>query len=101
YNDDGQVTSADYNAWKSTFGMNVTAGAGADGNNDGKINAADYTIWRDHLSGAGAAATAVPEPTGLLLIVLGGLALLLAEAGRVRQYRLRTVPVPRPRSPRR
>ncbi|MGD9633839.1 MAG: dockerin type I domain-containing protein, partial [Pirellulales bacterium] len=42
YNDDGQVTSADYNAWKSTFGMNVTAGAGADGNNDGKINAADY-----------------------------------------------------------
>lgn len=75
YNGDGQVTAADYTAWKNTFGMSVTPGTGADGNDNGLIDAADYTVWRDNFTGPGAAALAVPEPAGLLAATCG-LALL-------------------------
>jgi hypothetical protein len=74
YNGDGFVTSADYDNWRSDFGISVAApGDGADGNANGVIDASDYVIWRAHLadltaSGSGVSST-VPEPDPRLLIV--------------------------------
>jgi hypothetical protein len=81
YNGDGSVTSADYTTWKNAFGTNVAPGTGADGNGNGVVDAADYTFWRDRLTGSGASAVAVPEPTAILLTACG-LALLPSRRRR-------------------
>jgi hypothetical protein len=65
---DGQVTAADYDAWKSAFGSTDPA---ADGNRDGVVDAADYTIWRDQFAGRSGASSgfmlfSVPEPSTLV-----------------------------------
>jgi hypothetical protein len=78
----------DYAYWKASFGKTnsheVDGSVFADGNLDGIVNAADYTIWRNNLglsvSGSGSgeaglaslglAATAVPEPAGIILGLL-------------------------------
>ena len=51
----------------------------ADGNNNGIIDAADYAIWRDHLTAGSTGASAVPEPATLelVLVFVGGQALLM------------------------
>jgi hypothetical protein len=74
YNEDGFVTAADYDSWRSVFGTSVsTPGDGADGNANGVIDASDYVIWRAHsvdltASGSGVSLT-IPEPDPRLLIV--------------------------------
>lgn len=81
YDADGQVNSADYNAWRNAFGTTGT-GLLADGNKNGVVDAADYVIWRDNqgasvLSGAGAA---VPEPQAASLLGLVAVAFSLLNA---------------------
>ncbi len=60
----------------------MPAGSGADGNGDGMVNGLDYAIWRANFGmgtgpGAGAALSAgltsisVPEPCGVLLLLIG------------------------------
>ena len=77
YSGNGTVGPEDYNLWKANFGStNMLA---ADGNGDGIIDAADYSVWRDHLgqsAGAGSLTSGtVPEPSTLLLLVAGTLAM--------------------------
>jgi hypothetical protein len=75
YNHDGTVDAADYNLWQADFGS--TTNFAADGNANGAVDAADYTIWRDHLgeiAGGPGAAAAVPEPSAIVLCLIGGLA---------------------------
>jgi hypothetical protein len=85
YDVDGDVDSNDYSRWRATFGTQVlTPGHHADGNSNGIVDAADYVVWRNNLgtslfSGTGtgaavglsAAISAVPEPSCLLLGLLG------------------------------
>jgi hypothetical protein len=81
YDSDGDVDNTDYALWRSTVGSANTA---TDGNKNGIVDSADYVMWRNNFTGpigtgttfaSGlASATAVPEPSALLL----GLALLLA-----------------------
>jgi hypothetical protein len=72
YNGDGVVDASDYNAWRSSFGTQVTRFSGADGDGDGVIGANDYIVWRANLgrtiSSAGQASLAVPEPAFLTLL---------------------------------
>lgn len=74
YNEDGFVTSADYDTWRSDFGTPVsTPGDDADGNANGIVDASDYVIWRAHFvdvtaPGSGANLM-IPEPDPRLLIV--------------------------------
>ena len=76
YDLNGQVDAADHNAWATAYGMSpVIPGAGADGNSDGLINAADYTVWRDVLE-ASPQGLAVPEPSGLSLVLIANGVLL-------------------------
>lgn len=77
YDADGDVDLADYLAWRNAYGTStILYGSGADGNYDGLINAADYTVWRNNLGagGSGSLAATVPEPTTLLMLLVGMLA---------------------------
>jgi T5SS/PEP-CTERM-associated repeat protein len=68
YNADGIVDTADYVVWRKGLGTLFTPG--------------DYDVWRVHFgqtasSGAGASANvAIPEPTTLILVLMGILGLL-------------------------
>src|SRR5205085_9189396 len=70
FNHDGSVDAADYVVWRKNGG-----------------SSADYDNWRAHFGqtytpGGGATSAAVPEPTGCILLCLGG---LMALRKRVRQ----------------
>lgn len=73
YDQDGTVTSEDYNAWRSQFASELlVAGGGADGNGDGRVNLADFVVWRNQLGAttSNVSANAVPEPaTGAIAVV--------------------------------
>lgn len=67
YNGDGLVDGADYTVWRDTFGSQILLDA--DGDDSGEIDPADYTIWSNaYGSSPSAAASVVPEPSGVLLI---------------------------------
>lgn len=83
YNFDGQVTSADYNVWRSQFGSslriadnsNQSLGTSmeADGNGDGVVDAIDYAVWREAFAAAGGGSLAsfpIPEPCSAFLALL-------------------------------
>jgi hypothetical protein len=76
YNADGDVNTADYTLWRSTFGSSNRLTA--DGNGNGVIDAGDYVIWRKNfdLAGGTAAAIAVPEPNTAGFVILLTLAML-------------------------
>lgn len=79
YNSSGQVEPNDYIKWKNDYGKWVAKGGGADGNGDGIVNAADYTVWRNAFSEiSGLGATTVPEPSAVLLLGIGAVAVLFA-----------------------
>jgi autotransporter-associated beta strand protein len=75
YNSDGIVDAADFTVWRNAMPSGNLA---ADGNADGAITAADYQIWKAAygltLNGGGAAVlgSAVPEPSAVVLLLLGG-----------------------------
>jgi len=80
YDQDGDVDNADYALWRANFGSTNPA---ADGNVNGRVDAADFVVWRDNYTGPLAAATSigssstldfsgtVPEPSAMLLVLLG------------------------------
>jgi hypothetical protein len=63
YNDDNTVDAADYVDWRKTYGSQVAAFAGADGDGNGTIDDPDYIVWQANFgtTGSGAAA-AIPSP---------------------------------------
>jgi len=66
YDANGVVDAADYEVWKSQFGLNGSRAA--DGNLDGRVDAADFVIWRDKLlNDANGQAAAIPEPGEIAL----------------------------------
>jgi hypothetical protein len=89
YDVDGDIDTADYALWRSTFGQSVQyPGNGADGNNNGVVDAADYVVWRKRFgaspsSGAGSASV-VPEPSSVFLVLMSIQAVALATARRPR-----------------
>jgi hypothetical protein len=93
YTGDGSVDAADYVVWRKNEGLmgGATPGQG-DGTGDGNVTVDDYNLWRASFgngSGAGALSSAsleaVPEPSSLLLTVLGAVALI--GAFFVRRFR--------------
>ena len=79
YNHNGTVDAADYVVWRKTLDQ-TGFGLAADGNGNDLIDQGDFVVWRDHFgqtagNGVGANAnTAVPEPSTLLLTLLGSAA---------------------------
>ncbi len=77
YNDDGIVNAADFTVYRDTW--NSTTELEADGSGNGVVDLADYTVWVNaygDTSSSSSAASAVPEPTSLLLSTLAVAGLL-------------------------
>jgi sugar lactone lactonase YvrE len=75
YNGDNAVNSADYTKWRTDNGKFVAQGNGADGNSNGVVDTADYVLWRKAAaSGSGTIVGSIPEPTTLLLLLVGSFA---------------------------
>lgn len=76
YNGDGVVNLFDHVMWSEGYtqrSLDPQLAAEVDGNGDGEANAADYTVWRDSATIGGVealAAHAVPEPSGILGLLL-------------------------------
>jgi hypothetical protein len=79
YNQNGIVDAADYTVWRNTLGSTTDLSANGDdeGVSMGRIDAADYLVWKNNFGltvQAGLAAVSaiqVPEPTSVLLLLLG------------------------------
>jgi hypothetical protein len=95
YNRDGYCNAADYTIWRNSMaGLNTTLDA--DGNQSLFIDPGDYTHWKigygTSSPGSGALASAahattVPEPGGMLLLIVGA---IFASPALARQRRLQT-----------
>jgi hypothetical protein len=88
YNHNGIVDAADYTVWRDTVGQSG-ANLDADANHDGTVDQTDYDIWQsnfgNHNPGSGAGSgTAVPEPSTIVLAVVGML-VVGALGGRSRR----------------
>lgn len=82
YNFDGTVDAADYTSWRDAVGSTNLL---ADGDGSGAIDQGDYAVWRNNFgTSAGAAAAfeyggdwesapaeSTPEPSSLILLLLG------------------------------
>jgi formylglycine-generating enzyme required for sulfatase activity len=75
YNVNGVVDAADYVLWRKNLGQSVTL---PNDSTPGSVTNADYDVWRAHFGQTPATATpgnglqlgAVPEPAGLLFVVI-------------------------------
>ncbi len=71
----GAVDAADFTIWRDNLGATTGPGlvadhSGPNGHPDGVVNSFDYEAWRTNFGqSAPAAATAVPEPSGWLLVI--------------------------------
>lgn len=92
YNGDGTVDAADYTVWRDALEAGAETLTNRDPDNSGPVSEADYLSWRMHfgdtsLPGSGALAkpsgAAVPEPTTLLLLLLGALAIFSRQRAAV------------------
>jgi autotransporter-associated beta strand protein len=78
FNADGQVNGADLAIWKTNLGLTGAMQSQGDANEDGMVDSADFLLWQNQmgqLPSAATAASAVPEPTSLGLLILGAMAL--------------------------
>ncbi|HEX6960970.1 MAG TPA: hypothetical protein VF175_03830 [Lacipirellula sp.] len=77
FDDDGDVDGRDFLTWQRALGSTVANGTGADGSGNGVVDAADLTLWEAQFGNgaATAVAAAIPEPAGLALAAVAGLAL--------------------------
>ncbi len=67
FNGDRVVTVADLTRWRTSYGL-TQADADGDGDSDGT----DFLVWQMQLDGvAGAESSTVPEPSALVMIILG------------------------------
>jgi hypothetical protein len=73
FNDDGIVNLADYTVWRDNLGTADEAAINSAGDGLPGVGVGDYAIWKSNFSqglNSTALAQAVPEPTGLALLML-------------------------------
>jgi hypothetical protein len=97
YNDDGTVDAGDYVLWRKYNNTSTTLPNDSTPGTD----ASDFTVWRSHFgqmagSGVGASA-AVPEPTTLVLLLMGALGLFF-DRHRISYVRVSATRAENPRT---
>jgi hypothetical protein len=84
FNSDGDIDGDDFLTWQRGLGLSVGAQrVDGDANGDHAVDGADLGYWRAAYGAAMAAATAVPEPTGTMLLAW----LAMGAAGAKRRRR--------------
>jgi hypothetical protein len=84
-NGDGVADNIDFDIIRSNFLESVTAKTDGDLNLDGVVNFTDFRLWKNGAAAGGAAsASAVPEPSMLMLAACSGL-LTLSAVMRLRR----------------
>jgi hypothetical protein len=91
YNENGIVDAADYTVWRDHLGQTFDLpNENPDDAMPGLVDVADYEFWVSQFgisqaAGSGNVASAsVPEPSGLFVLVLGGLTVLLTTCRAIR-----------------
>jgi len=77
FNDDDKVDAADYTVWRDNLGAPTETALYGNGDGMNGVDAGDFTLWKSSfgdMAGAGGA-SAVPESTTALLLLLGSLGL--------------------------
>ena len=87
---DQLVDGGDYTIWADSYLATGRSWATGDFTGDGLVDGGDYTVWADHYSPASTFASAVPEPSTLVLAGVGTLALLTYRR-RAALSRIRTI----------
>lgn len=75
YNGDGTVNLADYTVWRDNLGASDESALNNNGEGIGGITTSDYQFWKDRFgntsgSASLATASAVPEPSAVLLAII-------------------------------
>ena len=73
FNNNGVVDTADYSTWQNNLGADSSV-LGGNGSGAATVVRADYELWRAHFGetmASGSVTGPVPEPTTLLLALLG------------------------------
>jgi fibronectin-binding autotransporter adhesin len=74
YNGDGTVNLADYTVWRDNLGQ-TGVDLPSDGDGNEIVDAGDYQVWKDNfgfsLGNASVATQSVPEPSSLLVAIMG------------------------------
>lgn len=73
-NFDTLVDGGDYTVWADNYLQTGQQWSDADFTGDGVVDGGDYTIWADHYDPQPALATPVPEPSSLVLAMVGAMA---------------------------
>lgn len=82
YNGNGTVDAADYTVWRDSLGGSAAGLQNRDPANTGLVSTADYNSWKSNFGNGGAsvaAASAVPEPCSLLLLLMASIGVLSAN----------------------
>jgi hypothetical protein len=82
YNGNGIVDAADYTLWRDHLGQSFALQNRDPANGSGPISAADYTSWKANFgahsgSGAGSSLSSVPEPSSIVLLIIGAIAFVV------------------------
>ena len=99
FNGDGNVDGSDFLAWQRGFGTGSTLAEG-DANNDGVVNLDDLAIWESQFgspppalaAASHSASQAVPEPAGVIMLVIGLCCLLHRRPVAHRQAETDSIP---------
>ena len=82
WNRDGEVNQADLLIWQGNFGMTAASYSDGDANYDSVVNGADFLVWQRQKEITALSTLelkVVPEPEGIVLIVLSYLVLCFVE----------------------
>jgi len=87
---DGQVNFADFQSLQNNFGGTGKGWADGDFNGDGSVSFADFQMLQNNFGfvaqmGGGGGIAAVPEPSSVVLLIIGGVGVL--TGGRLRRVR--------------
>jgi T5SS/PEP-CTERM-associated repeat protein len=98
YNGDGAVNAADYVLWRDHLGQSFSlTNENPAAATPGLVDAEDYAFWKSRFgqtAGSGAAANAnaaVPEPTSLVMLLVGVLGVCARHRDRVLQTQSSTI----------